>query len=245
MDRVLEVDAANRLVVTQPGVFNADLSRAVAEHGLFYPPDPSSWEFCSIGGNLVDELRRPVLREVRRHHGLRARPRGRARLRRGGAHRPAHRQGRRRLRPDPALRGQRGHARRHHGGDAVAASGVPGAGRRWRRCSARRRTPPPRSPRSWPRVTCRACWRSWTGRRCGPRTPTCAAISRTTARRMLMAQSDAGGDAGRAEVAAIARAGDRRPGRPGDRGRRPGRGRGAAGRAPLRAARAGGRWGRR
>jgi glycolate oxidase len=39
--------------VTQPGVFNADLSRAVAEHGLFYPPDPSSWEFCSIGGNLA------------------------------------------------------------------------------------------------------------------------------------------------------------------------------------------------
>jgi glycolate oxidase len=52
MNRVLEVDAPNRLVVTEPGVFNADLSRAVAEHGLFYPPDPSSWEFCSIGGNL-------------------------------------------------------------------------------------------------------------------------------------------------------------------------------------------------
>jgi glycolate oxidase len=53
MNRVLEVDVANRLVVTQPGVFNADLSRAVGEHGLFYPPDPSSWEFCSIGGNLA------------------------------------------------------------------------------------------------------------------------------------------------------------------------------------------------
>jgi glycolate oxidase len=52
MDRVLEIDTANRFVVTQPGIFNADLSRAVAEHGLFYPPDPSSWEFCSIGGNL-------------------------------------------------------------------------------------------------------------------------------------------------------------------------------------------------
>jgi glycolate oxidase len=52
MNQVLEVDVANRLVVTQPGVFNADLSRAVAGHGLFYPPDPSSWEFCSIGGNL-------------------------------------------------------------------------------------------------------------------------------------------------------------------------------------------------
>ncbi len=53
MDRVLEIDPVNRYVVTQPGVFNAVLSRAVAEHGLFYPPDPSSWEFCSIGGNLA------------------------------------------------------------------------------------------------------------------------------------------------------------------------------------------------
>ncbi len=52
MDRVLEIDVGNRLVVTQPGIFNADLSRTVAEQGLFYPPDPSSWEFCSIGGNV-------------------------------------------------------------------------------------------------------------------------------------------------------------------------------------------------
>jgi glycolate oxidase len=52
MNRVLEIDVPNRLVVTEPGVFNAVLSGAVAEHGLFYPPDPSSWEFCSIGGNL-------------------------------------------------------------------------------------------------------------------------------------------------------------------------------------------------
>ena len=52
MDQVLEVDAANRIVVTQPGIFNAVLSRRVAEEGLFYPPDPSSWEFCSIGGNV-------------------------------------------------------------------------------------------------------------------------------------------------------------------------------------------------
>jgi glycolate oxidase len=52
MDRILAIEPVDRYVVTQPGVFNADLSRAVAEHGLFYPPDPSSWEFCSIGGNL-------------------------------------------------------------------------------------------------------------------------------------------------------------------------------------------------
>lgn len=52
MTQVLEIDTANRLVVTQPGIFNADLSRAVEAQGLYYPPDPSSWEFCSIGGNL-------------------------------------------------------------------------------------------------------------------------------------------------------------------------------------------------
>jgi glycolate dehydrogenase FAD-linked subunit len=52
MNEIVEIDVPNRIVVTQPGIFNADLSRAVLEHGLFYPPDPSSWEFCSIGGNL-------------------------------------------------------------------------------------------------------------------------------------------------------------------------------------------------
>jgi glycolate oxidase len=53
MNRIVEIDVANRLAVVEPGVYNATLSRAVAEHGLFYPPDPSSWEFCSIGGNLA------------------------------------------------------------------------------------------------------------------------------------------------------------------------------------------------
>jgi glycolate oxidase len=54
MNAILEIDAANRLAVIQPGVINADLGRAVAEHGLFYPPDPASFEFCSIGGNLAE-----------------------------------------------------------------------------------------------------------------------------------------------------------------------------------------------
>src|SRR5699024_2425271 len=52
MTRIVCIDRANRYVVTQPGVMNAELSRAVESEGLFYPPDPSSWEFCSIGGNL-------------------------------------------------------------------------------------------------------------------------------------------------------------------------------------------------
>jgi glycolate oxidase len=54
MDRILEIDAEELLVVTQPGVINAHLGRAVAEHGLFYPPDPASFETCTMGGNLAE-----------------------------------------------------------------------------------------------------------------------------------------------------------------------------------------------
>jgi glycolate oxidase len=52
MDRILEIDAPNLCVVTQPGVINARLKAAVAEVGLFYAPDPASFEMCSIGGTL-------------------------------------------------------------------------------------------------------------------------------------------------------------------------------------------------
>ncbi|MEU4684754.1 FAD-binding oxidoreductase [Streptomyces xinghaiensis] len=52
MDRILEIDPVERTAVVEPGVINAVLSRAVAEKGLYYPPDPSSWEMCTIGGNI-------------------------------------------------------------------------------------------------------------------------------------------------------------------------------------------------
>jgi len=52
MDRIVEIDRDNLCVVTQPGVINARLKAAVAELGLFYAPDPASFEMCSIGGNL-------------------------------------------------------------------------------------------------------------------------------------------------------------------------------------------------
>ncbi|MCY0949058.1 FAD-binding oxidoreductase [Streptomyces sp. H27-S2] len=52
MDRILEVSAVDRIAVVEPGVVNAVLSRAVAAQGLYYPPDPSSWEQCTIGGNI-------------------------------------------------------------------------------------------------------------------------------------------------------------------------------------------------
>lgn len=52
MDRILEISPVDRVAVVEPGVVNAVLSRAVAERGLYYPPDPSSWEQCTIGGNI-------------------------------------------------------------------------------------------------------------------------------------------------------------------------------------------------
>jgi glycolate oxidase len=54
MDRILEIDAANLTATVQPGVVNADLGRAAAEHGLFYAPDPASFETCTLGGNLAE-----------------------------------------------------------------------------------------------------------------------------------------------------------------------------------------------
>ncbi|MGN9794085.1 FAD-binding oxidoreductase [Streptomyces sp. OZ13] len=52
MDKILEISPVDRIAVVEPGVVNAVLSRAVGEHGLYYPPDPSSWEMCTIGGNI-------------------------------------------------------------------------------------------------------------------------------------------------------------------------------------------------
>ena len=52
MNRILEIDRDNLVVVTQPGIINAELKAAVAAEGLFYAPDPASFEFCSIGGNI-------------------------------------------------------------------------------------------------------------------------------------------------------------------------------------------------
>ncbi|WP_328960444.1 FAD-binding oxidoreductase [Streptomyces virginiae] len=53
MDRIIEIDPANRLVRCEPGVVTKHLNDAVAEHGLTYPPDPASWERCTIGGNIA------------------------------------------------------------------------------------------------------------------------------------------------------------------------------------------------
>lgn len=51
--RDITVDPVTRTAVTQPGLLNAEVKKTVAEYGLWYPPDPSSFEICSIGGNIA------------------------------------------------------------------------------------------------------------------------------------------------------------------------------------------------
>jgi glycolate oxidase len=52
MNKILEIDPDNMIAVVQPGVVNNDLKAAVAEHGLWYPPDPASAPWSTIGGNV-------------------------------------------------------------------------------------------------------------------------------------------------------------------------------------------------
>ena len=49
----VEIDVESRVAVVEPGALNAAVKAAAAAHGLWYPPDPASFEICSIGGNLA------------------------------------------------------------------------------------------------------------------------------------------------------------------------------------------------
>ena len=51
--RSVEIDTETRVAVVEPGALNAEVKAAAAAHGLWYPPDPSSYEICSIGGNVA------------------------------------------------------------------------------------------------------------------------------------------------------------------------------------------------
>jgi len=53
MQSILEIDEDDLVAVVQPGVITGDLQTAVERQGLFYPPDPASLEYCSIGGNAA------------------------------------------------------------------------------------------------------------------------------------------------------------------------------------------------
>jgi glycolate oxidase subunit GlcD len=54
MNRVLDIDPADRLATVQPGVINARLTEATRPHGLYYAPDPSSQSACTLGGNVAE-----------------------------------------------------------------------------------------------------------------------------------------------------------------------------------------------
>src|SRR5437868_9596147 len=54
MTRILEIDVERGYVVVEPGVANLDVTRAVADAGFYYAPDPSSQQVCTIGGNVAE-----------------------------------------------------------------------------------------------------------------------------------------------------------------------------------------------
>ncbi len=54
MNKILEIDTKNMVAVVQPGVINKELQREVEKLGLFYPPDPASQEYSTIGGNVAE-----------------------------------------------------------------------------------------------------------------------------------------------------------------------------------------------
>jgi len=54
MNKILEIDTQNMVAVVQPGVINKDLQKHVEELGLFYPPDPASEDYSTLGGNVSE-----------------------------------------------------------------------------------------------------------------------------------------------------------------------------------------------
>lgn len=59
MNRLLELDRENLTALVEPGIINGRFQREVEEQGFFYPPDPSSMNFCTIGGNVAEDAGGP------------------------------------------------------------------------------------------------------------------------------------------------------------------------------------------
>jgi glycolate oxidase len=59
MNRILEIDSENLNVLCEPGLINGKLQRELEYTGLFYPPDPASMNFCTIGGNVAENAGGP------------------------------------------------------------------------------------------------------------------------------------------------------------------------------------------
>ncbi len=53
MNRIIHVDPDNRVIVVEPGVTNQEVQNAAGKHGFFWPPDPTSAAYCTVGGNLA------------------------------------------------------------------------------------------------------------------------------------------------------------------------------------------------
>jgi glycolate oxidase len=54
LNRILEVDTENLIAIVEPGVVTGDFQKEVEKRGLFYPPDPASQLYCSLGGNVAE-----------------------------------------------------------------------------------------------------------------------------------------------------------------------------------------------
>jgi glycolate oxidase len=54
MEKILDIDHENLMVITEPGIITGELQKAVESESLFYPPDPASLASCSIGGNVAE-----------------------------------------------------------------------------------------------------------------------------------------------------------------------------------------------
>lgn len=59
MNKLIEIDKENMTVLVEPGIINGRLQREVEKDGLFYPPDPASMNFCTIGGNVAENAGGP------------------------------------------------------------------------------------------------------------------------------------------------------------------------------------------
>jgi glycolate oxidase len=59
MNRIIELDKDNLTVLVEPGIINGRLQREVELQGFFYPPDPASMNFCTIGGNVAENAGGP------------------------------------------------------------------------------------------------------------------------------------------------------------------------------------------
>ncbi|HIJ91109.1 MAG: FAD-binding protein [Desulfobulbaceae bacterium] len=54
LNRILEIDRDNQIGIVEPGVITGDLRTEADKHGLYYPPDPASLKFCTMGGNVAE-----------------------------------------------------------------------------------------------------------------------------------------------------------------------------------------------